>query len=147
MAETAALVAKASPPRPICSSSTSSAARELAGAGLRSEMAEVAAAGLPLLTTVRRDHVDTWLDFKVAKGAAAARRAAILAWWASRGATSGSDSKVYRSTQARIAMAYDPRTSSRKSCAAAALHQALRRCRYLRDEWTSCRSRTATCWC
>ena len=92
MAEAAALVGQSIAASPDLFIFNKFGSQELAGAGLRSEMAEVAAAGLPLLTTVRRDHVDAWLDFTGGEGVLLPPdEAAILAWWASRGATSGSD--------------------------------------------------------
>lgn len=92
MAEAAALVGQSIAASPDLFIFNKFGSQELAGAGLRSEMAEVAAAGLPLLTTVRRDHVDAWLDFTGGEGVLLPPdEAAILAWWASRGATFGSD--------------------------------------------------------
>lgn len=67
--------------------------QEVAGSGLRAEMAEVAASGRPLLTTVRRDHLPAWTLFTGGEGRLLpADEAAVMAWWASIGTPATSKS-------------------------------------------------------
>lgn len=87
MAEAASLVRQSMATSPELFIFNKFGTQELLGSGLRAEMAEVAAAGFPLLTTVRRDHVDAWLAFTGGEGVLLPPdEQAAMAWWKSLGA-------------------------------------------------------------
>lgn len=108
MAEAASLVRQSMATAPDLFIFNKFGTQELAGSGLRAEMAEVAAAGFPFLTTVRRDHVDAWLGFTGGEGVLLPLdEGAALDWWASLGTRNRETLTLTDQSRKGAAMAYD----------------------------------------